>query len=52
MNAITAQPVCRDQAIADPGPIIIIEDLDEFAMGRTSTCMCIVSQTEEACSAA
>jgi hypothetical protein len=52
MNGIKAQPVCLDQAIADPGPIIIIEDLDEFTMGRTSTCLCWAGQSEEACSAA
>ncbi len=52
MNTMTAQPVCLDQAITDPGPIIIIEDLDEFTMGMSVTCLCWSGQPEEACSAA
>lgn len=52
MNGITAPPVRLDQEIADHGQIIIIEDLDDFAMGRTSTCMCISGQSEEAWAAA
>jgi hypothetical protein len=52
MNSITAQPAGPDQAITDPGPMVIIEDLDEFAMGRTSTCLCWIGQPDETCSAA
>jgi hypothetical protein len=46
MKDLTTQLACFDQTTTDPGPALIIEDLDEFAMGRTSTCLCWAGQPE------